>query len=830
MLKNNNLAVIHKMAVTSLKTGRRRSVSMILAVFLSSFMLLSVLTVGVTFFKMQRLQNIRISGADHDAIVYGITDEQMAICRDNPDIKRYGVAAVSGYVAETEQQTVSHVGLIWADETYWDYMMKPARKWVKGRYPVQENEVMVTERALEKCGLEGLDVGDCFTVTYGIGEKKIEKTFYISGIWDGYGPKSIFYVSEAFYRQTGLHPSDVSSGRCYIDFRQNLMSPKKQEAFITAMKLAETQRLLFTGDFTHSMQILAGIAGLVLITCLCAYLLIYNIMYLAVAGKIRYYGLLQTIGMTGRQIRRLVYRQMFLIGGIGTAGGLLAGSIVSFFLIPFVIKTLGIQSQKASEITVTFHPAIFLLTVILTGATVYTAARKPAKTAVSYSPMEALGYRPQAGKTIRRTAKKGPLIWRLAKRQLTKDPKKSGIVMLSLATSMSVFLCLTTLITSQGAREFVYNYRNLDLVLKNDTLMQKEKENRIQVFDQSLLQELQSIEGVDDVDPVLCTEITVPWEPDFADFWMRKFYKTWMTIPYEEEIKNYQAHPEQFGSALAGISRADFQALNESLETPIDEAAFLSGKTCLLYRNGLNIKNSDITGKTVTCAQYDAPGTVRTFQIAGLTDVADYTAISGYTPVIIASRQVVEELTGHPILYKLGIQYDEEYDEKTEKDILSTVKNHTNAFSYESKIELMKNVKDAQGNMMEVGIGIVVILALIGVTNYINTLAGSIQSRSVEISILESIGMTGSQIKRMLTAEGILYAGGALVITGTIGTAVTYLLFQSMNYRGAPFKIPLLPALGSLVLILLICTFIPAGAWRQIERKRTVTERIKGIE
>lgn len=49
---------------------------MILAVFLSSFLMFGIFTVGITYFKMQRLQNIRLSGAEFDAIMYGVTDRQ----------------------------------------------------------------------------------------------------------------------------------------------------------------------------------------------------------------------------------------------------------------------------------------------------------------------------------------------------------------------------------------------------------------------------------------------------------------------------------------------------------------------------------------------------------------------------------------------------------------------------------------------------------------------------------------------------------------------------------------------------------------------------------
>lgn len=138
-------------------------------------------------------------------------------------------------------------------------------------------------------------------------------------------------MSEAFYKESGYVVSEVSSGRFYMDFKQQIMTQKKQDAFIDSMNLEKQQRLFFMADLGYSVRILSAIAGLAFVTCICAYLLIYNMMYLSVAGNIRYYGLLQTIGMTGRQIHHYVRRQMLLIGGIGILCGLFLGCGVSFF-------------------------------------------------------------------------------------------------------------------------------------------------------------------------------------------------------------------------------------------------------------------------------------------------------------------------------------------------------------------------------------------------------------------------------------------------------------------------------------------------------------------
>lgn len=859
MLRNNNMQVISRMAGRSLRSHRRRSFTMILAVLLSSFMLFSVITVGATYFKMQRLENIRMSGGDFDAIMYGVTKEQQKSCEENPDIHTIGVSAMSGYIEETEFDSTPNVALRWADHIWWNEIMAPARKWVKGEYPKEENEVMVTEYALEKCGLAGLEIGDEFPAVYGVRDKKQEMTFRICGIWDGYGDKSMFFVSEKFYQKTGYELSDVASGRICLKFEKKLITQKMQDAFIESMNLGKQQRVLFTMDSAFSVQILWGLAGLVLVTCLCAYLLIYNILYLSVAGNIRYYGLLQTIGMTGRQIRHLVWRQMFLIGGIGLLGGVLLGSGVSFFVVPSVVKALGVHLGKSGETAVTFYPWILALTVLITAVTVYVAGRKPAKMAVACSPMEALGYRPAArirkkskmmrynrgtSNAVRQVSSTGR-IWRMAMEQITKDRKKSGIVMLSLAAAMSVFMCMTTLLTSQAAREYNSIYCDFDMVIKNDTLQKENKEERIQIFDGEVMEKLNGIDGIEEINPLIYTEITVPWEPVFTDQWMEEFYDMWMDIPYEDDMEEYKEFPENFGSSLVGISKVDFEALNEMLEQTIDEEDFLSGKTCLLYRNGLDFENSDVKGKNVSCAEYRNQENARTFEIAGLVDDNTYTALLGYPPTIIVSRQAVENFVEKPIIFKMGIRYKEEKSrqsirermlqavngyqpskgyKETETAVLDVMENcpYSKDYSYESRMKMMEEVKRAQGNMMEVGIGAAFILALIGVMNYINTFLGNIQNRRAEIAILESIGMTGRQVKKMLLMEGLMYAAGAWAVTAVCGTFVTYLIYQSMNYMGAGFMIPILPVAGMMILSGVICVSVPAAACRKMEKEGIV--------
>ena len=831
MLKNPNQKVIKRMAWNTLKTNRRKTITLFLAVLFSSFLVFTIFTVGDSYFRLQKIQNIRMSGAAFDAIMYGVTDEQKKMCESNPDIALTGTAGVCGWVEKTDRDATPNVGLIWADDGYWTQMMEPAREKLKGRYPTALDEIMVTKSALKECGYEGLDVGDTLTMSYGTWKGIFTGTFRICGIWDGYGPKKQFFVSKEFYDQSGWKLSQAASGRYFMDFKQKIMTKAEQDAFIESMNLGKQQNIYFMVDLGASVQILAGLIGLIAVTCLCAYLLIYNIMYLSVTGKVRYYGLLQTVGMTEKQIRRMMKEQMLLIGTAGTVFGCLSGGLVSFLLIPIVVKSLGINSDYVGTEMIRFHPAVLVATIVLVGVTIFLANQKPTKMAENISPIEALGYRPTYKTIKERKVGRKKVIARLSMEQLTKDKKRTAVVLLSLAVSLSVFLCIVTMLDSQAARTIVSNAADADMVIINDTTYKEKSEDRKNILDESLVHAIKEKEGISEVHSVLFAEITVPWESDFADMWMNEFYAKWMNIPYSKEKEEYQKHPENFGTSMIGIDEKEFDSLNNSLEHPVKKEDFLSGKACIIYRNGLDFADADIIGKNVTCTLYEDQQTTKTFIIEGVTDENYYTALLGYPPTIITSDQVVQTFANDPITLKTSIKYQKEYDRETENEIVALLEKNKNAkdFSWESKIEEADEIQKAQGNMPQVGMGIVLILAFIGIMNYMNTFVVNVQSRMTELSIMESIGMTRKQLLGMLVREGMLYAGGAWFVTLTAGMGVTYLLYESMNYHNIAFAVPILPLLFAVGISVLVCIMVPVLTWLVLEKKGTVVERIKGV-
>ena len=102
-------------------------------------------------------------------------------------------------------------------------------------------------------------------------------------------------------------------------------------------------------------QSIFPLIGAVIVMLLTGYLIIYNVFQISVAGDVRFYGLLKTIGTTGRQIRRIVRWQALLLSGIGIPIGLIFGYLTGNLLMPVIMANLDDATVYRSA-----NPVIFI--------------------------------------------------------------------------------------------------------------------------------------------------------------------------------------------------------------------------------------------------------------------------------------------------------------------------------------------------------------------------------------------------------------------------------------------------------------------------------------
>jgi putative ABC transport system permease protein len=173
---------------------------------------------------------------------------------------------------------------------------------------------------------------------------------------------------------------------------------------------------------------------------------------------------------------------------------------------------------------------------------------------------------------------------------------------------------------------------------------------------------------------------------------------------------------------------------------------------------------------------------------------------------IIAHEALFRKLTGSDSYKQFDIKVKEDADRSyAENSLLGVAGRISNGklVSFDEEISRLKNEK----KQMEILLyGLVGMIALIGVFSIINTISTNLVLRTREFGTLRAVGMTNSQIKKMVRIEG-LYYGLISSFWGIIAASVlSYMLFQlvksNMTYLewSIPWKAMLLACAGSILL------------------------------
>ena len=126
-----------------------------------------------------------------------------------------------------------------------------------------------------------------------------------------------------------------------------------------------------------------------------------------------------------------------------------------------------------------------------------------------------------------------------------------------------------------------------------------------------------------------------------------------------------------------------------------------------------------------------------------------------------------------------------------------------------------------------IGYAISFVVALVGILNFINSMVTAIISRKKEFAMIQSVGMTKWQLRRMLTFEGLYYAGITLAVSYVLGSVTVGILLRMIvpdSY--STFQFTLLPLIVCTPILLVLAVLSPYICFQKLE-KRSVAERLR---
>lgn len=160
--------------------------------------------------------------------------------------------------------------------------------------------------------------------------------------------------------------------------------------------------------------------------------------------------------------------------------------------------------------------------------------------------------------------------------------------------------------------------------------------------------------------------------------------------------------------------------------------------------------------------------------------------------------------------------------------LTSYTENIEPGMDYESKQTYVNSFHDLTSMIITIGGALSIIIGLIGITNFINSMLTSIITRKKEFAMLQSIGMTGKQLKSMLACEGLYYAIGTILASAFFGTLFSLIIVQGIanSIWFFTYRFVIWPMLVIYPFLLAVTIIIPSILYRKIA-KTSIIERLR---
>ena len=769
--ENDTSAVIHKIASAKLKYGKLQKRLSIFAIALAAMLMSAVLLLISSVAAVNRSGGNSVTGSYH-ALISGVRQEEFERLQAEQESVLTGLTVSMGSIKTGN----GRLNLSYSNA---DALTLNGLTVSDGRMPETEHEILIEKDYLDYLELDA-GIGDSISIAMpgtqdetvfsicgyletaasGTGRSLYagivsEQYFLAQGGWDAFSPSAMIRVN------TAASKAEIEKLAAeMLDHAGIRKIPSFNEAYINLSKPS----LFLIGT---------AAAGLAVIIVACI-LVIYCIFYIAIVNSIKEYGQLRTIGMTGRQIKRMVFREGFTLSATAIPIGLAAGTLFSCLLIP--------QG---------FRPASLLwvwpMVIVLIYLTVRLSLRKPARLAASVSPIDASRYMgQQSGKKrqARLPEKISPVM--LAKKHISTNRKKNVLTVLSLVLTGVLLMGLSSVLSSINARDmslsgfprgqFIINIS--DERLRNDPLEQVQASAP---FTASLKNSLRMVSGLEAM-----TEyhyLPAAFAPEAV----------------ESEI------------SIVGFNRDDIDLIRACRNSPADleynalveQNLLIVGCPDSLERDyGIRAE----AGQRLTLTIFDGSDSYqRSFTVGAVLDQRKIGGNGDKIDMLMLPVDVMNDLVSCDTMYQLALRVSDDREAQAEAEIDQILKEAAGLSVTSLSAAIAQNENFIQGMKLVLTV-VVAFIGCFAMMNLVNTILTSVITRRKEFALMCCVGMSQKQLSSMVRCESLITSGIGLffsvLIGGGVGAALcSHLKSGLMVYLHYRFPTEIALAYSTLVIL-----------------------------
>lgn len=798
MLENNNGKVISKLALCSLKGNKMRNFFIVFTVVLS----VSLLTV-MSLFCSALIESDKKAVAKVQHVIYQQVNKGQFESLKKDKRVEYATPFKLGQSFEMGGHMIRPV--------YYDRNSSKIEtiKVSYGKLPEKENEIVLDKSYMGKLGRKA-NIGETiyFTFLDGTTEKFVVSGYTDSGIKSGV--YAVLFSKE--YAERGTQFKNIPYGALV---RINGADKMSKDQFIKVIHSVGQdygierkyiiENRLFSYMLSMNFQQIMVIIGIGVGILLASVLVIYSIFYISVVSRIRQFGQFRTLGMTERQIRKMVNKEGLALCAIGIPIGLVIGGIIAYFLKP----------EGWNWINSVFVGAVVAAADIIT---LLFSIHKPAKLASTVSPLEASkfsfysGSKKETSKLHRRIT---PIS--LAFMNSIRNGKKTFLTMLSLGIGGVLFLMAATFIVSINKEEYsrqteFYFGEYLIEFSYNAVETSEHGYSDIQInnpLNKKLKEKIKAVPGVKGIKSI------------------------------EQVNIQYEYNNEKEKDFLTPFTRDKISLLKKSLsEGNFDYDKMIKNNEILVIAND-NVKEfygwKFKAGDKVKIHYYNGKPMEKEFKIAAcMDDYVSYKNLGGPWGYFLIPDEALKSLMNNMDLTTGFIVSAVDFSKngKSIEKNLNKIVGENSLLSMDTLRERMEQDENNFSIMYGVILGLAAFIICFSFINLINTLIMNILTRRQELAMMESIGMSSRQLDVMLQGEGIILAVGNIFITLLLGTSLGYLLIQAMRDIGTEYVHYHFPGwyLLGYTLIILLLPMIISGVQIHSFKKDSLVDRLRERE
>lgn len=857
MYKVKNKKAIRRLSDRNFRAGRTRNRIAVLAIILTSVLFTALFTIAGGIVDCLQRQTMRQAGGDGMAVLKYMTQEEYQAVKDHELIEEISYNRLLCDEVRNEGLKKRHGELYYMDDTAIKLgFCEPTH----GRKPEAADEIIMDTRAIELLGIEPR-IGEPVRLLLTVHGREVTRDFVLSGWWEAdpaFHMASIMVTSRAYmeehldelYNSIKENYEMTGAINSYIMFRDAFALEEKLARVITESGFSQNSddpnyleanvnwAYMSTSMDAGTVLAITGVAALIAVA---GYLIIYNIFQISVIRDIRFYGLLKTIGTTKRQIRSMIRRQAMWLCLMGIPAGLLFGYIIGRSLIPAMMNAMQWNDMEMADMPAP-SPAVFAGSMLFTVLTVCMSTAKPGRIAAGVSPMEAVRYTDGGSRKRRHTVRVGKKsrhsadISRMAAANLGRDRKRTVLVLLSMSLSLVLFNSVYTVSLGFDMDKYLQKFVDMDFLVAHVDYFNYIYGGAYNEVSQELIEEIEK-------------------QPGFLEGG-RYLHVAYMTpeIFRAEEPEQYVAYRtdnrDSEGYIFTDVYGAEDVLLErlEVIEGEIDFEKLRSGEYILE-----GVKTDDREMPIWETSHYDIGDTVVLHNYRGTGQTAEENefctweykvmakvAVKSYTNANgrfdgFSSFYLPEDVYRNMVMAPGVMNYSFNVKDGAEEDMEAFLKDYTKntnmLMDYRSKEVYVDAFENMQHLVVLVGGGLSLVIGMIGVLNFINSMLTSIITRRREFAMLQSIGMTKRQLRHMLVMEGLYYTAGAGSVSLLLGAAVSAgpvkALLEGIWFCRWHFTVT--PLLATLPVLLLFGVGLPYLLIRMVERQ-SIVERLRECE